>query len=356
MFGKPYVVVAGDCLWTIAKTHLGSGTQWPRIYRYNNRREVIRVNGRGIDDPDLIYVNQRLLLPVVDEATPARSTGRPPPVDLPRAGTPAASAAAASAGPSGPLAQDLPKPMTPLHLKFNLGQLTFPPLITPTAIMEMKMSGDLILKHSKRLPPIYVVDGTTLEAQATQELNTAFGKLISDNRVFYNPTTNSVSLRSMIVSQSTDPDMPATAIGVVVASDSLVPKLRAEIRLPKIEGRLGDIEYVGVDVKVIIEITPLPPPSQTAPSPQPVRVAEPATNWPRAVGIGLVATAAVIAVATIVEDIVCPVGVADDPASLGAAGAMLARGLTMIKGAAAALPEALAPAAVTLQVGLEVAH
>jgi nucleoid-associated protein YgaU len=65
MLGRSYVVVEGDNLWKISKRNLGGGPQWPRIYRYNNRREVIAVTGRGIKNPDLIYVGQRLLLPIV---------------------------------------------------------------------------------------------------------------------------------------------------------------------------------------------------------------------------------------------------------------------------------------------------
>ncbi len=49
-----YEVVKGDCLWNIAKKHLGSGTRWGEIYELN----------KGIiSDPSLIYVGQQLVLP-----------------------------------------------------------------------------------------------------------------------------------------------------------------------------------------------------------------------------------------------------------------------------------------------------
>jgi nucleoid-associated protein YgaU len=63
MLGDRYTVVHGDNLWKIAAKSLGGGKQWPRIWRYNNRPEVARVTGRGIPNPDLIYVGQRLLIP-----------------------------------------------------------------------------------------------------------------------------------------------------------------------------------------------------------------------------------------------------------------------------------------------------
>ncbi len=49
-----YEVVKGDCLWNIAKKHLGDGTRWQEIYELN----------KGIiSNPSLIYVGQQLVLP-----------------------------------------------------------------------------------------------------------------------------------------------------------------------------------------------------------------------------------------------------------------------------------------------------
>jgi nucleoid-associated protein YgaU len=36
MLGERYVVAKGDNLWRIAARTLGSGKEWPRIWRYNN--------------------------------------------------------------------------------------------------------------------------------------------------------------------------------------------------------------------------------------------------------------------------------------------------------------------------------
>ncbi|MGM9608002.1 MAG: 5'-nucleotidase C-terminal domain-containing protein [Oscillospiraceae bacterium] len=51
---ETYVVVAGDCLWSIAAKTLGSGTKWTAIYEAN--KDVIK-------DANLIYVGQVLVLP-----------------------------------------------------------------------------------------------------------------------------------------------------------------------------------------------------------------------------------------------------------------------------------------------------
>lgn len=52
---KTYIVRPGDCLWTIALDHYGSGDAWTRIYAAN--RSLIGPN------PDLIEVGQTLVLP-----------------------------------------------------------------------------------------------------------------------------------------------------------------------------------------------------------------------------------------------------------------------------------------------------
>jgi nucleoid-associated protein YgaU len=61
MLGDRYIVVQGDNLWRIAAKTLGGGKQWPRIWRYNNRRAVVRVTSRAVPNPDLIHVGQVLL-------------------------------------------------------------------------------------------------------------------------------------------------------------------------------------------------------------------------------------------------------------------------------------------------------
>src|SRR4051794_14141015 len=65
MLGERYVVRKGDSLWRIAERKLGSGTQWTRIWKYNNRAEVSRATGRKIPNPDLIYIGQVILIPTV---------------------------------------------------------------------------------------------------------------------------------------------------------------------------------------------------------------------------------------------------------------------------------------------------
>jgi protein tyrosine/serine phosphatase len=51
---KYYIVISGDCLWNIAKTHLGNGARYMEIYNLN--KDVIK-------NPNMIFVGQKLILP-----------------------------------------------------------------------------------------------------------------------------------------------------------------------------------------------------------------------------------------------------------------------------------------------------
>lgn len=352
MQGKRRIVVAGDNLWNIAKEELGAGAQWPRIWRYNNRRDVIKVTGRAIPDPDLIYVGQLLLIPVSPRSPPPVAAPSPPPAGLAPAAPPHPPAPSPQPLRQGPLGSRLPQIQSPVSFKYRLDDIRLPPFDTPTALIEMRMTGDVLLMSRKAYPALYVTSRRELEAQITQEMHHAFGRLVSDNRVIFDPAEKRVTVRSMLVSQSNTPNAPSTAIGVEISSNSPVPKLRAEIRWPKLEGTIEGFLYSALDVKFVIEITPKVQPPR-APSPQPIRIEEPSVNWDRVIGTGLIVTAGVIVVATIVEDfLTAGAGVADDAPSFTAAGAALTRGLSMLRGVSA-LPRA---AAGTVFVGAGVQH
>ena len=394
MLGERYVVRKGDSLWRIAERKLGSGTQWTRIWKYNNRPEVVRATGRRIPNPDLIYIGQVILIPTMPGVKQGRLPAGTPPSphteaqpdhallpsarkDIPSSRPAAPQSDQVPSRPSGrgggSLSERLPTETSPIAIKYKLDDIKFPPRDVGTALIEVRMTGDVILMTKKQYPVTYVTSRGELELQVTREANHAFGQLIEDSRFIYDPAKKQVTLRSLLVSQSNVPGAVSTAIGVEMNSSTLVPKLRAEIRLPKLQGSLEPFRYVAVDVKIVIEITPksqppASPPGALLPSPRadqifgpkpvtgpfhapmpapaPVHV-EPGsgTHWNKVIGVGLVAVAGLVVVGTLVEDFfTAGAGAADDPASFALAGASFRQGMAMMAGAAVVLPKARVPA------------
>ena len=56
-----YTVVAGDNLWDLARTYLGSGDRWHEIYELNRGRP--QPGGVTLTDPAQIYPGWKLLIP-----------------------------------------------------------------------------------------------------------------------------------------------------------------------------------------------------------------------------------------------------------------------------------------------------
>ncbi|MBA8879727.1 LysM peptidoglycan-binding domain-containing protein [Phyllobacterium myrsinacearum] len=372
MIGTRYVIKNGDTLWSIARDQLGGGTQWPRIWRYNNRREVVRSTGHGIPDPDLIHAGRTILIPVlpgqrsttrVAEAGSARPTlPAVPPVPTPKPSSQSSHPTSSTAPTSNAsnLKSQLKDIKLPAALKYTLKQEQ--KLETPTATIEFQLTGDVLLMSSSSAAITHSVSDQKTEIKTTSAMHHAFGELVSDNRFIFDPKKNECTVRSMIVSQSNSPNIStvATAAGFEMSPLNPVPKLRFELRLPKLNGRINGFLYTAVDVKFVILITPKPQ-QPMGPSPRmlPVLVPQaqpqPGTNWKKVVGVGLVVTGGVIIVATVVEDFfTAGAGVADDPASFAAAAALFARGAAAFR-AATVLPS-VAPATFMVRNSLELAH
>lgn len=420
MLGERYVVTKGDSLWRIAERKLGSGTQWTRIWKYNNRAEVSAVTGRSIPNPDLIYIGQVILIPTIPGAkkrplpagTPpsphieaqseqapsgtkrimARPETRPtqpplPPLNSQQTKRPSVpqshhSIPAQNGDRGNTLSDRLPKELSPIAVKYKLDDMRWPPRDIGNAIIEVRMTGDVILMTKKQYPVTYVTSRGEIEVQVTREANHAFGQLIDDLRFIYDPAKKQVTLRSMLVIQSNVPNSWATAIGVEMNANTLTPKLRAELRVPKLEGSLPPFDYVAMDVKIVIEITPkfqppaggdpstmprvvdfypakpqtgspllTPPPPVYKPALPPVHVQpQPGTDWGKVIGVGLVVFAGCVVVGTLVEDFfTAGAGVADDPASFALAGATFRQGMAMMARAAVTLPRASVPANIVMR-------
>jgi hypothetical protein len=362
MAGTQYTVKKGDTLWDIAGATLGNPTQWPRIWKYNNRATVIGITGRGIPDPDLIFPGQLLLIPVLpgksssSAPSPKPSAGKPPSPSPPSPSPPSPSPPSPSpqplrpptppAKPSKKLSDELKDISSPISFKYRLDDLRFPPIIEPGVVIEIRMTGDIVLMTQRSYPALYVTQRQEIEAQVTTQANHAFGSLVNDTRLIYDGRQKTLTFRSMLVSQSNVPNSVSTAVGIQMDAQNPIPRLRFEFRFPKLSGALPPFNYNAIDVKVVAELTPNVPP-MNGPSPQKSR--EPETNWNRVIGTGLIAAGSALLVATVVEDfLTLGAGVADDPPTVAASLAALARGARLIRGVAAALPAAAVPASFLL--------
>jgi len=219
-------------------------------------------------------------------------------------------------GRQWPLLERAKKLQSPVSFKYRL-DMRWPAQDVGTAILEARMTGDLVLM-SKRVYPATYVTKSDIEHQITTEANHAFGKLVSDNRFIYDASEKRLTYRSLLVSQSKTPNVPATALGVEMSSNSPIPKLRAEIRIAKLDGSFGGFLYVALDQKLVVEITPKPqPPTSTGGSNQPVvttsssRVAE-ASNRSNAlaiaIGAGIIVAADLLVLGALVDDFIPIVG------------------------------------------------
>jgi DNA-binding SARP family transcriptional activator len=94
-----HTVVAGDNLWDLARTYLGSGERWHQIYTLNHGRP--QPGGGTLTDPARIYPGWRLLIPATGPH-PQQGHGHPPGHRRParHRRVPAPSPAATSPGPA----------------------------------------------------------------------------------------------------------------------------------------------------------------------------------------------------------------------------------------------------------------
>ena len=156
MTGERYVVRPGDSLWNIAQATLGDGHQWKRLWRYNNRGDVVKITGRGIPNADLIHPGQVLLLPVLPGREIVKTA---PPQTAPAVQSSSrTSAQPLRTGPSSPSqgAPALPRVTnieSPISVKYRLDDLKFLPMVLPGGVVEMKMTGDVIVTSKRRIQP-----------------------------------------------------------------------------------------------------------------------------------------------------------------------------------------------------------
>ncbi len=340
MATNSYIVKNGDTQWGISAKHLGSAHEWPRLWKHNNRKDIVASTGRAISNPDLIYPGQKIALPINTFQKNQQNIAIPRRINKPNK--------------TGSLQQQLTKIKTPIAMQYNLKDIVMPPMITPNAIVEVKMTGNVILTSKQNFPITYVTNKDELEAKITHRANTALGALISDIGVNFDTKTGKVKLAMNLIAKSNTPNIPTTSVGIIADSNAPIPKIKYEIKLPELKGSIGDFNFVAANITIALELTPTGRESR--------RDTEKSTNislkdssifTPKVIAGGLVVTATLIIVGTLVEDfLTAGAGIADDPACFATAAAMYARSAALWRGTTVVAQKALLPVTKRLTVSV----
>jgi hypothetical protein len=370
-----YTVREGDTLWGIAERELGGGSQWHRIWRYNNQHK------NRIPNPNRLSVGQVLLVPL--ERGPRTREDLNPPRDLTpalplpepspfRFQPPLPTRSPIRPVPSpGPLTQwpSQTQPFTPPPVPLNpppkpnpyggLLSLSIPaalafkykadvkvPYDTGTAIVLFGLEGEINIMSEKAFPAVAFTNNGGAELQLVEETKNAFGKLIYDNRVNYDPQKGIV-LRSMLLSQAKSWQLegqpqignaPSTGIGFEGGFGTPVPgaapgALRWELNFKWIQGHvvINGVKYFyfAEQVRFLILITPKldkpPPPANTGQA-----EADTARYWRWAIGVTFVVGAIIIVGVMVAQDVgTGGLGAADNPLFLAGAGRLATMGIAM---------------------------
>ena len=280
---KAYKINPGDTLWRISQEKLGSGSQWPRIYAFNNSPGATKAGAKRILNPDMIKPGDTILIPNLNECQkkiPAKTEPKQP----------------------LSLKNEIKSTKIPFSVLHNFE--LHPPVVLNfiTFIATIKLEGPVVITLGRPVPLTYVTD-KSIEASAQKEVNAVYAKLISEASVSYKPS-GEVSFSNRMIIESKGIGAPKTAIAVEVSSTKPVPLLKAEIIYPELRGKIGNDSFCTAEVKIIIELEPVvrPPrfspirPPQTRPVPANV---QPNVDWARLAADARPAVQAVAVVATI---------------------------------------------------------
>lgn len=322
MLGRPYVVKVGDTLWGIAAKEMGDPTRWPELHEHNNTKSVTVVTGTKIVDPNLIFVGQKIYIPVAKKFPGVKKNISKPKVSIPSAKPiPNNGKGVAS------------KKVRNIPFKYDLNKLPSATVVSPTHIATVTLKGSVTLQA------IYSIDYATLtkqgfELKAKREADHAFGKLVTETQIGYNASTNEITFESGITTHSNCTCAPTMKSAAGISSKTGLPVIKGSITVSEIKGKVDKYFYVANSLGIEIEITPRPPSAKPKPVsvPKAKRVPHAKSGWDYLWGSLLVVGAGVIVVATITEDIVTfGAGVVDDAPSFAAAAAMFAGGISLSK-------------------------
>ncbi|MFN3292430.1 MAG: hypothetical protein ACK4S2_09215 [Gemmobacter sp.] len=224
----------GDTLSGIAQGALGSHKEWPRLYAFDNMPDVLARGGARIAHPDRIRAGDTIYLPLL-------GPGAPP----------------APGAPLVALAPLLPSASVPVAMAFDIErhQLT---ILHPFYEARGLVSCRFALARSDKVLLTRTID-KGFERATRAETQSAFGKLVSDTTIPFDPMTLRIGVSNGATTQGTLVQVPKTAIGVECPRPRAMPVSRAEISCGKLAGQIGPHRYVATNVASVVKLEPLIP-------------------------------------------------------------------------------------------------
>ena len=320
----PYIIKKGDTLWDLAGKYLNDPTRWPEIWHFNNQQysspdiKSKLKPSRYIDNPDLIFVGQQILIPVGDNR---RQTIKPSPSET--GNTPAKDR------------------VRLIPYKYELEKKVFETYLAGGFKATVTIKGAITIQSEKSIEWVeFNKEG--FEFKVAREYETPLNKLVSEYQLGINEKTKQIDFSCGVTINSKVPYATTYQSKVSINPLSGLPKYTTTISYPEVKGKLNEYFYTATGFSVTIEIEKQGDIARRIPVPVPVTQPAPArtpsrnrgSDWAYAAGILLFVGAAVVVVATVAEDIVTAgAGVADDPASFAVAATMTERGLALLRGA-----------------------
>lgn len=322
MHGRRYHVKPGDSLSSIAHAQLGKASLWPRIFAYNNRRDVRVATRHALQDPDKLAVGQLLLIPPPDHVrsrvSHAADRDHPRQVTRPRIvphtqPAPGGSAPAPHPKPhaSVPNAPRKPTTVNSFPFKYKLELIPKQTIEGPNYIATLSFDGTVTIWLDKQIP-VGMVTNKGAEASAKHETDGVLSRLVQTQKISWEPGSNKASYEDMLTLNAHGAPPSLSSVGVAVASDNPIPALRFKFQAPTLQGKLGQHLYVAENFAVTVDLRPKPRGPDITRRPDPVRVPftipvpapQPESWWRRAghwagehkveIGVGVVVTAVLV--------------------------------------------------------------